>query len=47
MYEGWFLLRDPDRLQLLQEVSAFDAEFGSAMFNVLCLRGNPELDELD
>ena len=47
LYEGWFLLRDPDRVAVLRDVSLLDLEFCAAMLSVLCLRQDPGLDCMD
>ena len=47
LYEGWMVLHAADRFLVFRQAYRFDEEFGRAMLNVLCLRGNPELDELD
>ncbi|CAE7177516.1 Pol [Symbiodinium necroappetens] len=47
LYQSWVLLRDEDRCAVFTAILGFDAVFGRAMLNVLCLRQNPALDELD
>ena len=45
--EGWFLLRDHERLDLLREVSLLDLEFGHAMLTAVCVQQDPTLDTMD
>ena len=45
--EGWLLLRNHERMDLLREVSLLDLEFGHAMLVAVCVQQDPTLDTMD